>query len=336
VKGEGRKSPFPKHFSPMLATLLDKPFDDPGWIYEIKWDGYRVIALLNKGKVELVSRNYKSFNEKFYPIVKTLAEYNLNAILDGEVAVLNEKGVANFGALQNWRNESHGELVYYLFDIVWLDGFDVTGLPLIRRREILREVMPQENNIRFSENFETSATEFLEAASKLGIEGIIAKRADSKYYPGQRTKEWLKIKANKRHEVVIGGFTQNLGSPKLFSSLLVGVFEQGKLRYTGKIGTGFNDKMQKQMMAEMKKLVINKSPFTEIPDVEKPSRFRPNPPKTRPTWIKPKLVCEVSYAELTSDGLMRHPSFEGMRNDKEPKNVLREKEISVKEVARKK
>ncbi len=307
VTTKGRKAPFPRHFSPMLATLVDKPFDEPGWLYEVKWDGYRAIALLNKRKVNLVSRNNKSFNEKFYPIYDSLQKWTINAILDGEVAVLNEKGVADFGSLQNWRSEADGSLFYYLFDITWLEGHDLTGLPLTRRKEILKEILPKDENIRLSENFETSATEFLEAAAKMGMEGIIAKKADSNYFPGERSKEWLKIKANKRHEVVIGGFTQNEGSPKLFSSLLVGVFDKGRFHYTGKIGTGFNEKVQKEIMAEMKKLVRDKPPFKEIPDVEKPSRFRPNPPKTKVTWLKPKLVCEVSYAEITGDGVMRKP-----------------------------
>lgn len=334
AKGEGRKTPFPKTFSPMLATLVDKPFDDPGWIYEIKWDGYRAVALSNKGKVNLISRNNKSFNEKFYPVYEALQKWKINAVLDGEVAVLNEKGVANFGSLQNWRSEADGELIYYLFDIVWLEGYDLTALPLTRRKEILKEIIPAEDNIRFSENFETSATEFLDAAAKMGMEGIMAKKADSIYSPGERTKEWLKIKANKRHEVVIGGFTENEGSPKLFSSLLVGVFDKGKLHYTGKIGTGFNEKVQREIMAEMKKLATDKPPFTETPDVEKPSRFRPNPPKAKVTWLKPKLVCEVSYAEITSDGVMRHPSFEGMRVDKKAKDVVAEKEVMTKEVVK--
>jgi len=333
-KAEGKKAPFPKHFSPMLATLVDKPFDEPGWVYEIKWDGYRAIALSNKGKLNLVSRNNKSFNEKFYPIYETLRKWNINAVLDGEVAVLNEKGVADFGTLQNWRSEADGDLIYYLFDIVWLEGYDLTGLPLTRRKEILKGTIPAEDNVRLSENFETSATDFLEAAAKMGMEGIIAKKADSNYFPGQRTREWLKIKANKRHEVVIGGFTQNEGSPKLFSSLLVGVFDKGRFHYTGKIGTGFNEQVQREMMAEMKKLVTDKPVFTEIPVVDKPSRFRPNPPKAKVTWLKPRLVCEVSYAEMTTDGVMRHPSFEGMRIDKKAKDVVRENAVETKEVVK--
>jgi bifunctional non-homologous end joining protein LigD len=334
-KKEGKKAAFPKHFSPMLATLVDKPFEEAGWLYEVKWDGYRAVGLLNKGKVNLVSRNNKSFNEKFYPIYDTLGKWEINAVLDGEIAVLNEKGIANFGSLQNWRSEADGALIYYLFDIVWLEGYDLTSLPLTRRREILKEIIPVDDHIRLSENFETSATEFLEAAAKMGMEGIIAKKADSNYYPGIRTKEWLKIKANKRHEVVIGGFTQNEDSPKLFSSLLVGVFDKGRLHYTGKIGTGFNDKVQREILAEMKKLVTAKPPFEEVPDVDKPSRFRPNPPKAKVTWVKPKLVCEVSYAEITSDGVMRHPSFEGMRMDKKAKDVEQEKAVKTKEVVKK-
>lgn len=332
---EGKKAAFPKTFRPMLATLVDKPFDEPGWMYEIKWDGYRAVAMVNKGKVNLVSRNNKSFNEKFYPVVDALKNWDINAIIDGEVVVLNEKGISNFGALQNWRSEADGDLFYYVFDIMWLNGYSLKHLPLTRRKEILKEILPGENIIRFSESFKATATEFLESVAKLGMEGIMAKKEDSSYTEGDRTRDWLKIKANKRHEVVIGGFTQNEGSAKTFSSLLVGAFDNGRLDYMGKIGTGFNDKTQKEIMAKMKKLVTDKVPFTETPDVEKPSRFRPNPPKAKVTWLKPQLVCEVSYTEITSDGVMRHPSFEGLRIDKKAKDVIKEKEIPVKEVIEK-
>ena len=331
-KGAGTKAVFPKTFKPMLATLVDKPFDEPGWIYEIKWDGYRAIAMINKGVVNLISRNNKSFIEKFYPVTAALRKWKINAIIDGEVAVLNDKGVAHFGSLQNWRSEADGELVYYVFDILWLNGYNLKDLPLTERREILKKNLPGEENIRLSENFDTSATKFLANAAKMGMEGIMAKKEDSTYSEGDRTREWLKIKANKRHEVVIGGFTQNEGSSKTFSSLLVGVFDNGRLDYMGKIGTGFDEKTQKEMMTAMKKLAVSKPPFTEVPDIDKPSRFRPNPPKAKVTWLKPRLVCEVSYAEITDDGIMRHPSFEGMRTDKKAKDVMKEKAISVKKV----
>jgi bifunctional non-homologous end joining protein LigD len=158
----------------------------------------------------------------------------------------------------------------------------------------------------------------------MGLEGIIAKKADSAYTPGARSKEWLKIKVGKRQEVVIGGYTRNDGSAKSFSSLLVGVNKNGKLHYTGKIGTGFSDQLQKDMLAQFKPLITPSSPFTEVPDVNKPSRFRPDPPHAKAVWLKPRLVCEVSYAEMTTDGVMRHPSFEGMRIDKKAKDVTEE------------
>jgi bifunctional non-homologous end joining protein LigD len=331
-KPAGKKAPFPKSFKPMLATLVDKPFDEAGWIYEIKWDGYRAVALLNKGKVNLISRNNKSFNEKFYPVTAALNKWKITAVVDGEIAVLNENGVAHFGSLQNWRSEADGPLVYYVFDILYLNGYDLKGLPLIERKAILKKNLPTEGIIRLSENFETTATKFLASVTKMGMEGIMAKKMDSVYTEGERTKEWLKIKSNKRHEVVIGGFTQNEGSSKTFSSLLVGVYNKGKLDYIGKIGTGFDTTTQKEILSKMLKLKTNKVPFAETPDVNKPSRFRHNPPKARVTWLKPQLVCEVSYTEITDDGVMRHPSFEGMRTDKKAKDVMKEKPVSSKKV----
>lgn len=330
------KAAFPKTLKPMLATLINKPFEQEGWLYEVKWDGYRAVALTNNGKTELISRNNKSFNEKFYPVYQAVSDWGINAVVDGEICVLNDKGVAHFGSLQNWRSEADGDLVYYVFDILWLDGRDVTSLPLAQRRELLKSVMPPNDAIRYSEAFDSSATEFLEAASRMGMEGIMAKKADSIYEPGERSKSWLKIKANKRHEVVIGGYTNNEGSPKRFSALLVGVYEKKKLVYTGKIGTGFNDKMQKEMMEQFKPLISSSCPFTETPDVNKPSRFRQNPPHATVTWLKPQLVCEVSYAEITDDGVMRHPSFEGMREDKPAKKVVTETAVTASEVLPKK
>ncbi len=331
---EAPKAPFPKHISPMLGTLVSEPFDQPGWLYEIKWDGYRSLALSHKGKVELLSRNNKSFNEKFYPVYQAVLDWNIDAVIDGEICVVNDKGIAHFGSLQNWRSEADGELVYYVFDILWLDGHDLTRLSLVQRREILRPLVPASGIIRYSEAFESSATEFLAVAAEMGMEGVMAKKADSIYVPGERTRDWLKLKANKRHEVVIGGFTINEDSPKLFSALLVGVYDGKRLHYTGKVGTGFNEKMQREMMQLFKPLITPKCPFTELPDVNKPSRFRPNPPHATVTWLKPKLVGEVSYAEITDDGVMRHPSFEGMREDKKASSVVAETVVEVKEVTK--
>ncbi|MBS1564512.1 MAG: non-homologous end-joining DNA ligase, partial [Bacteroidetes bacterium] len=308
----------------MLATLVDKPFDDPGWHYEVKWDGYRALAFCEKKTVSLVSRNKKTFDEKFYPIHQSLVKWGIHAVLDGEIVVVNEQGLSNFNNLQNWRSEDDGELLYYLFDIIWLDGHDLRTLTLEERRDILRRLKPPADNIRISEDFNAGGLEFFTIAEKMGLEGIIAKKGDSTYTAGLRSREWLKIKTHKRHEVVIGGYTINKDSPKLFSALLVGVFENGHLQYTGKIGTGFSMRTQEEMMKQFKPLIRKTCPFTETPDVNKPSRFRPNPPSAKAIWLKPELVCEVSYQEMTPDGVMRQPSFEGMRIDKKASSVTRE------------
>ncbi len=312
----GVKAPFPTTIKPMLATLVDHAPSESGWLYEIKWDGYRAIALCNKSDINIISRNNKSFNMKFYPVLDALRKLKCSAVFDGEICVLKDTGVTSFNALQNWRSEADGELVYYVFDLLWLNGYSLMEVPLTTRRGLLHKLIPIEGIIRESQNFEASPEEFLAAAGKMGLEGIIAKRADSAYLPDNRGSEWLKIKVLQRHEVVIGGYTKNDDSPKAFSALLVGVYDNGKLEYTGKIGTGFNDKMQKEMMAKFKPLLTKKSPFTILPDVNKPSRFRPNPPHAQAFWLKPSLVCEVSYTEMTADGVMRHPSFEGLREDK--------------------
>lgn len=320
-----KRSKMPDKIKPMLATLVNEPFDDPDWTYEVKWDGYRSIAYINKGSVELSSRNNKSFTEKYYPLVNTMKEWTVNAVLDGEILVIGKDGKANFGALQNWRSEADGDLVYYAFDLLWYEGKDIMGLPLSERQAILKEILPtNDDHVRLSQVFTASGLEFFEAAKKMQLEGIMAKKSSSTYHPDARSKEWLKVKVNQRQEVVIGGFTKNEGSSKTFSSLLLGVYQNGKLEYVGKVGTGFNAKKQKEMMEQFKPLITDSIPFSAEPDVNKPSRFRPNPPKAKATWLKPELVCEVSFAEVTSDGVFRHPSFEGMRDDKKAKEVVRE------------
>lgn len=325
TKKAGERARLPLTVAPMLATLVDKPFDSGNWLFEVKWDGYRAIAICNKNKVSLISRNNKSFNEKFYPITAALQQLGLHAVLDGEIIISNKEGVSSFGDLQNWRSEADGDLLYYVFDLLWYDGRQLYNVPLQQRRQLLKKILPQNASIQLSQSFNAPGTSFFEVAKQMNLEGIIAKKADSLYTPGVRTKDWLKIKIAKRQEVVIGGFTLNEGSGKLFSSLLVGVYENGELHYTGKIGTGFTDKMQRDMMQQFKKLVQKNCPFDVEPEYNKPSRFRPNPPKAVATWLKPELVCEVSFAEITSDGVMRHPSFEGMRIDKKAKEVKADK-----------
>lgn len=326
------KSRFPQGIKPMLATLVDEPFDDPNWLYEVKWDGYRALGFINKGEANLFSRNNKTFNEKFYPIHRILEKWKIDAVIDGEIIVLNDKGVSNFGDLQNWRSEADGDLVYYVFDVLWYDRKNLMGLPLNQRQAILKEILPvNDDRVRVSKVFNASGIDFFNAAERMGLEGIIAKKASSTYSPDLRSKEWLKIKVHKRQEVIIAGYTKNEDTSKQFSSLLLGVYENGALQYVGKVGTGFSDKVQKEMMTQFKPLITDKSPFNAVPDINKPSRFRPNPPKAKATWLKPELVCEVAYGEVTSDGVFRHPSFQGMRIDKKAKDVVRETPEDTKE-----
>ncbi|HEY1872142.1 MAG TPA: hypothetical protein VGG71_13865 [Chitinophagaceae bacterium] len=193
----GKKTKMPISLKPMLAVLVDKPFDDNGWIYEVKWDGYRALSFLQKKKVIIKSRNDKLFNEKFYPVTHALAELNLNAVVDGEIVTVNEKGISDFGALQNWRSEADGELYYYLFDLLWLNGYDLKELPLSGRKKLLESVIPETGIIKFSKSFQSSGVEFFESAKKLGLEGIVAKKSESTYLPGIRSGDWVKIKAGK-------------------------------------------------------------------------------------------------------------------------------------------
>lgn len=333
ILNKGIRTPIPSGIKPMLATLVNEPFNDPDWLFEIKWDGYRTIAIIHKGMAQLLSRNNKSFTEKYYPVTNALSGWTDEAVIDGEIIVAKESGISDFGSLQNWRSEADGELIYYVFDLLWLRGRSLTELPLSERQTLLKEVLPlKDNRIRISQTFPGNGTELFNAAQNLGLEGIIAKHGISPYVPGLRSKSWLKIKAQKRQEVIIGGYTLNEGTGKYFSSLLLGVNEKGKFRFAGKVGTGFNTKMQKQMLELFKPLIIASSPFDTEPDVNKPSQFRPNPPHATAVWMKPELICEVSYTEVTKDGVFRHPSFKGMRTDKKPEEVTLEKEKGTYEV----
>ncbi|GAA4087338.1 DNA ligase D [Mucilaginibacter panaciglaebae] len=318
------KSPIPKNIKPMKATLVNAPFDDPDWVYEVKWDGYRAVAVIDKKGAELISRNNIPF-DKYYPINQILKDWQVNAVIDGEILVLNDKGLSDFGALQNWRSEADGNLVYYVFDILWYEGKNLMHLPLVQRQAILKEVLPaNDDRVRQSKVFPVKGIEFFEAAEKIGLEGIIAKKASSVYTSDLRSKEWLKIKVQRRQEVIIAGFTRNEGTAKAFSALVLAVYNGKKLHYVGKVGTGFSDKLQKEMMAKFKPLITDKSPFDVEPDVDKPSRFRPQRLGAKPTWLKPELVGEVAFAEVTSDGIFRQASFKGLREDKDATAVILE------------
>ncbi|HYF66921.1 MAG TPA: DNA ligase D [Ohtaekwangia sp.] len=327
-----KESACPEDILPMLATLVDKPFDKKEWLYEIKWDGFRVISYCNEGNISVRSRNNKDFSKKFYPLYQALQQWGVNAVVDGEIVVVNEQGVPDFNALQGWRSEADGQLIYYVFDLLWLDGYDLMNVPLQERKALLKSILPAEGILRMSESFEASGEEVYAQAEKMHLEGIVAKKADSIYKPAIRSKDWLKIKTQKQQEAVIAGYTRNENTRKKFSALLMGVYENDALVFIGPVGTGFDTSMQTEILKKLKPLESKRCPFAEVPDYNKPSRFRPNPPKAEVVWVKPKIVAEVTYRAMTSDGAMRHPSFKGLREDKDPRDVVREKPVDTQEV----
>ncbi|RZJ89937.1 MAG: DNA ligase D [Chryseobacterium sp.] len=327
------KAAFPKFIKPMLATLVDEPFDADDWEYEVKWDGYRALTFKNEKNTSLLSRNEKSFADKFYPVMDALEEWDDQMVVDGEVVAMDKDGLPSFNILQNWKSEEDGQLQYYIFDILWYKGKNLMGLPLTERKSILEAIIPKDHpTIKLSDSLNVAGTTLFKQVSKMGLEGIMAKRSNSRYVPGDRSKAWLKIKAQKRQEVVIGGYTKNEGSSKAFSSLLLGVFEGKKFKYVGKAGTGFKAKEQREMLELFKPLIRKTTAFSEEPDVEKPSRFRPNPPKADVVWLRPQLVCEVHFTEITPDGVFRHPAFIALREDKDPTSVKAEHELQTENI----
>ena len=219
------KSPMPHDVKPMLASIIDAPFNNEDWQFEIKWDGYRALSYLHSGKVQLRSRNNNPFEARYIPIYNALKQWPVNAVVDGEIIVLNEEGRADFKALQDWQLEERGELVYYVFDILWLDGINVMNLPLTERQNILRQLTPESNIIRFSDSIDQYGIDFYNIAKENGLEGIIAKKKNTPYQANYRTKNWLKIKVEQRHEAVICGYTRNKDTDRLFSSLLLARYE---------------------------------------------------------------------------------------------------------------
>jgi len=313
------KSGMPTDVIPMLASLIDEPFDNDNWIFEIKWDGYRAVAYCNGKNVELISRNLTSFTEKYGPVTEAFTQLKLNAVFDGEIVAVDEKGLAVFQSLQNWQN-TPVQLKYFVFDIIWFDGYDLTRIPLIERKRILREIIPADDEIiKYSDHVIGKGKEFFEAAVSQGLEGIMAKKANSIYQVDKRTENWVKIKVNLRQEVIIAGFTQPRNSRKFFGSLLLGLFDGNELIYVGHTGSGFNTKSLEQIYNKLQPLVTNECPFQKCPKGNMPV-----------TWVKPKLVCEIKFAEWTKDRIARQPIFMGLRVDKKAKDVTFEKSVNIK------
>lgn len=304
----------PHDIRPMRATLIDAPFDRSGWLFEIKWDGYRAVAEIRNRRVRLYSRNLLPLNQRFAPLVESLSEIDFDAILDGEIVALNDEGRAEFQLLQNYLRTGRGNLFYYVFDILYLKDRDLRGFPLRRRKYILRQVLPDLPNVRFSDHIEDNGTALFNMVARSGIEGIVAKDGSSPYRPGIRGREWLKIKTRLQQEAVIGGFTAPRGGRRHLGSLVLGVFEDGDFVYIGHSGGGLRDEELADIRARLEPLIIDSPPFKV-------------PPKTnaRATWVKPELVCEVHFTEWTDEGYMRQPVFIGMRDDVPPREVKRER-----------
>jgi bifunctional non-homologous end joining protein LigD len=299
---------------PMLATLVDEPFSKDGWLFEIKWDGYRAIGAKHGGDIELYSRAGTNFMAAYAPVAEALRTLKHDVILDGEVVVVDENGKPHFEWLQSWKTDQHGSLQYYVFDILWCDGHDVRTMPLSERKALLRQVLPVGDVLRYSDDIVAKGTDLFSAMQKQGMEGMVAKRADSPYREGQRTQDWLKVKTHQRQEVVVGGYTEPRGGRKYLGSLLAGVYENGELHYVGHSGGGIPDEQRRLLRDKLAKLERATSPFNVEP--------KPNAPVH---WVKPELVAEMSFSEWTQEGYMRHPQFEGMREDKKPTAVHREK-----------
>ncbi len=313
-KKRQKSTPMPKEIPPMLATSVDKPFNDDNWLFEIKWDGYRSIAYINKGKVELKSRLFNILNSKFPAIADSLKKIPGQVILDGELVVVDREGKSDFQLMQNYQKTRKGNLFFYVFDLLYQDGQNLRERPLIERKEILQKLIQEISLplIRMTKHITGKGIAFFNAAAKKGLEGIIGKKSSSTYQ-SRRSKDWVKIKTLQRQEVVIGGFTEPRGSRKKFGALLAGFYQEGKLMYAGHVGGGFNQSLLDDVYKQLKPLIQTKCPFAKEPK-----------PNEAVTWTKPLLVCEVSFAEWTKDNIMRQPIFHGLREDKHPKEVKKE------------
>ena len=317
-----RVAKLPTSLSPMLATLVDAIPTSDEWLHEIKFDGYRMLCRIDKGKVTVFSRNGKEWTAALNRIAEAVGELGLEAAwLDGEVTIVDDRGRTSFQALQNALSDPKGErLVYFVFDLLYLDGYDLQGVALSDRKRLLRTLIPKTaGRVRFSVDVPGSGAEFFKQACALGLEGAVSKRADSTYHGGTRTRDWVKVKCGQRQEMVIGGFTDPQGSRGGFGALLLGVYEpDGKLRYSGKVGTGFNDKILASLRRKLDGLAQSSSPFV-------------NPPRGFEAkgvhWVKPQLVAEIAFTEWTQDGTLRHPSFQGLREDKKAAEVVRERPV---------
>jgi len=326
------KRPMPTEIRPMLATSIDEPFDGPEWLFEIKWDGYRAVAFVENGKVRLVSRNQNELTQR-YPELKDLPQFvkAKNAILDGEVVALDEEGRASFSLMQQRTGFRPGgrraatnadvPVLYYAFDLLYLDGYDWRRMPLEEPKNKLASLLITGDALRYSDHYEQQGKALFEIARKKGLEGILAKKRDS-IYQERRSSEWLKIKITHRLECVIGGYTEPEGSRAHFGSIVLGLYDkQGRLIHVGQAGSGFDQKSLEEVWKLLKKRETSKNPF--YGEVEALRKVY---------WVKPELLAEIEYAEWTegantgSGPKLRAPVFLGLRDDKDPKECTLDQE----------
>lgn len=321
------RSPLPAKFSPELATLVDAPPPDPeNWLFEVKFDGYRMLARIEEGAVRLITRNANDWTDKLTPLKEELERMALpDGWYDGEIVVHDDAGKPDFGLLQAaFDGNGAVDIDYFLFDIPYFDGHDLREMPLVDRRTVLEQVLKnaKSDKVRFSAEFGAKPDEMIVAACKIGLEGVIGKRRDARYV-SRRSPDWIKLKCGRRQEFVIGGFTDPKGARTGIGALLLGVHdEDGVLRYAGNVGSGFNHATLTSIAEQLEALRTDTSPF---------------PPRAVPGrahhWVKPVLVAEVSFSDWTSGGAVRHPVFQGLRKDKPARNITREQALAVEDVA---
>jgi len=294
----------------MLAKLSEKAFDDEEWIFEIKWDGYRAVADLSHKVPLFYSRNGISFLSKFEKVSQDFSVQKHKMILDGEIVAYDENGKPNFQLLQQIGDNPNLALVYQVFDLLWLNGHSTEELPLLQRKELLKEALIETDSIKYCDHIPEKGIDFFNQMKKMELEGMIAKKADSLYLENHRSTDWLKIKFTNTEEAIICGFTEPRGSREGFGALILGKYIDGKLIYGGHTGTGFNKESLNVLHERLKKIVVKDAPFETIPKTNMPV-----------TWVKPELVCEIKYSEITKDGIFRHPVFVAIREDKNPEDI---------------
>ena len=297
----------------MLATLTDKPFHDPDWVFETKWDGFRAIAVARPGHASLYSRNLNDILRKYPSVCQALARIKHEAVLDGELVALDERGRSRFQLLQNAEREPT-RVLYCVFDLLYLDGKDLRGKTLLERKAALKRTLPKSPLLLYSEYVVGEGIKAFNRAKRANEEGVMAKLASSQYHSGVRTREWLKVKASEEQEVVIAGFTEPRRSRKYFGALVLAVREGKGWKYAGRAGTGFNAETLRNVHEKLVPLITDVKPVPEkVPDA------------ANTTWVRPKLVAEVKFTEWTSAGEMRHPVFLGLRTEKPATEGIREK-----------